>query len=62
MEVLVGIILAKPLKTTSGEKTVWSGSHRFVAARKLHCLVEPMHLGVLALAKRPRDVNAEIGG
>ncbi len=62
MEMLVSVILAQPLKATSGEKTAWSGSHGVVASRKLHCLARPAHLGVSAPAKRPRDAEVEAGG
>ncbi len=43
MEVLVGVILAQPLKATSREKTARSDCYGFVASRKLHCLVGPAH-------------------
>ncbi len=62
IEVLVDVILAQPLKATSGEKTAQPGSHGVVASRKLHCLVGPAYLGVLAPAERPRDVEEEIRG
>ncbi len=63
MEVLVGVILAQPLKATSGEKkTARPGSHRVVASRKLHRLAGLAHLGVLAPAERPRDAEVETGG
>ncbi len=62
MKVLVGIILVQPLKAISGEKTVWPGSHRFVAARKLHHLARPTLLGVLAPVERPKDANVEVRG
>ncbi len=47
IEVLVGVILTKPLKTTSKEKTAQLGSHGFEVARKLHCFAGLTHLGVL---------------
>ncbi len=62
MEVLVGVILAQPLKATSGEKMARPSSHGVVASRKLHCLAEPAHFGVSAPAERPRDVKVEAGG
>ncbi len=62
MEVLVVVILAQPLKATSGEKTARPGSHGVVASRKLHHLVELAHFGVSAPAERPRDVEVEAGG
>ena len=37
----------QPLKTISKEMTAWPSFYGFVIARKLHCLVEPMYLGVL---------------
>lgn len=33
-----------------------------VALKKLHCLAKSMHLGVLALTWRPRDVEAKKKG
>ncbi len=62
MEVLVGVILAQPLKAISEEKTARPGSHGVVASRKLHCLAGPAHLGMSALAERPKDVEVEAGG
>ncbi len=62
MEVLVDVILAQPLKATSGEKTAWPGSHGVVASRKLHCLAGPAHLGLSAPAKRPKDAEVEARG
>ncbi len=63
MEVLVSVILAQPLKATSREKkTARPGSHGVEASKKLHRLAGPAHLGVSALAERPRDVEAETGG
>ncbi len=59
---LVGVILAQPLKATSGEKTTLLGSHGVVASRKLHCLAGPVHLGVSAPAERPRDTEVKAGG
>ncbi len=50
------------MKATSGEITAWPDSHGFVVARKLHCLVGPMHLGVLAPAERSKDADAERRG
>ncbi len=35
---------------------------QFRIDQKLYCLTGPAHLGVLALAKRLRDVKAETGG
>ncbi len=61
IEVLVGVILAQPLKATSREKKTRPGSHGVVASRKLHRLVGPMHLGVSALEERPRDAEVEAG-
>ncbi len=62
MEVLVGVILAQPLKATSREKTARPGSHGVVASRKLYRLVKPAHLGVSAPAERLRDVEVETRG
>ncbi len=62
MEVLVGVILAQPLKATSGEKTARPCSHGVVASRKLHRLTGPAHFGVSAPAERPRDAEVEVGG
>ncbi len=62
IEVLVDVILAQPLKATSGEKTARPGFHGVVASRKLYCLAGPTHLGVLAPVKRPRDAEVETGG
>ncbi len=62
MEVLVGVILAQPLRATSGKKTARPCSHGVVASRKLHRLVGPAHFGVSAPAKRPRDVEEEVEG
>ena len=60
MEVLIGIILTQLLKATSREKTAWLGFYRFVAARKLYYLVEPMYLRVLTLAERSKDTDKKI--
>ncbi len=57
IEVLVGVIFAQPLKTTSGEKAIWLGSHGFVTAKKLYCLIGPMYFAVSASTKRPRDIE-----
>ncbi len=46
IEVLVGVILAQLLKATSGEKMAWLGSHGFVVAKKLYCLIGSTHLGM----------------
>ncbi len=62
IEVLVGVILAQPLKATSREKTTRPGSHGVVASRKLYRLAGPAHLGVLALVEKLRDAEVEIGG
>ncbi len=62
MEVLVGVILAQPLKATSGEKTARPCSHGVVASRKLHRLVGPAHFGVSTPAERPRDAEDRAGG
>ncbi len=62
IEVLVGIILAQPLKATSGEKTARPYSHGVVASRKLYHLAGPAHFRVSALAERPRDTEVEVGG
>ncbi len=61
IEVLVDVILAQPLKATSGEKTARLGSHGVVANRKLYRLAEPTHLGVSALAESLRDAEVETG-
>ncbi len=37
-------------------------SYGFVAVRKLHCLIKPIHSGVLVLAKRPRNADKKAGG
>lgn len=50
-------MLVQLFKNTSGKKTIWPGSNTFVAIRKLYCLIEHMHSGVLALAKIPKDVD-----
>ncbi len=57
IEVLEDVIFAQPLKATSGEKMARPYSHGFVVAKKLHCLAEPTHSGVSALAERLRDVD-----
>ncbi len=62
MEVLVGVIVAQPLKATSREKTARPYSHRVVASKKLHCLAGPAYFGVSAPAERPRDTEVEAGG
>ncbi len=62
MEVLVGVILAQPLKATSGEKTARPCFHGVLASRKLHRLTGHAHFGVLAPVERPRDVKVEAGG
>ncbi len=62
MEMLVGVILAQPLKATSGEKTTRPGFHKVIASRKLHCLTGPIYLRVSAPAERPRDVEVEASG
>ncbi len=62
IEVLVGVILAQLLKATSGEKTALPGTHRFVPAKKFHCLAGPIHSRVSAPAKKPRDVDEETKG
>ncbi len=62
MKVLVGVILAQPLKATSGEKTARPCSHGVVASRKLHRLAGPTHFGVSAPAERPRDAEVEVEG
>ncbi len=62
MEVMVGVILAQPLKATSRKKTARPGSHGVVASRKLHCLTEPANLGVSAPVERLRDVEVEARG
>ncbi len=62
MEVLVGVILAQPLKATKREKTARPGSYGVVASRKLHHLARPAHFGVSAPAERPRDAEVEVGG
>ncbi len=62
MEVLVGVILAQPLKATSEEKTAWPGSHGVIASRKLHRLAGSAYLGVSAPAERPKDAEVEAGG
>ncbi len=62
MEVLVGVILAQPLKATSREKMARLCSYGLVASRKFHRLVGPAHFGVSAPAERPRDVEVEAGG
>ncbi len=61
MEVLIGVILAQPLKATSGEKTARPGFHGVVVSRKLHCLARPAHFGVSAPAEMPRDKEIEAG-
>lgn len=48
IEVFVGIIFTQLWKATSKKMTIQLGSYGFVAAKKLYCLVEPTHLGVLA--------------
>lgn len=48
--------------------TIWNGiDSRYLATlkttkllTKLHCLIELTHLGVLALAERLRDIDAEL--
>ncbi len=62
MEMLVGVILAQPLKATSGEKTARPCSHGVVASRKLHRHAGPAHFGVSAPAERPSDAEVEAGG
>ncbi len=62
MEVLVGVILAQPLKATSGEKTARPCFHGVVASKKLHRFTGPAHFGVSAPAERPKDVEVEAGG
>ncbi len=62
MEVLVGVILAQPLRITSGEKMARPCSHGVIASRKLHRLAKPAHFRVSAPAERPRDVEDEAGG
>ncbi len=62
MEVLVDVILAQPLKATSGEKTARPCFHGVVASKKLHRLAGPAHFGVSAPAERPRDAEVEVGG
>ncbi len=62
IKVLVGVILVQQLKVISREKMAQPGSYKFVVARKLHCLTEPMHLGVSAPTERPRDVDEEARG
>ncbi len=62
IEVLVGVILAQPLKVTSGEKTTRPCFHGVVASRKLYCLAGPAHFRVSAPAEKPRDVEVEAGG
>ncbi len=62
MEVLVGVILAQPLRATSGEKTARPCSHGVVASRKLHRLAGPAHFGVSAPVERPRDAKDGAGG
>lgn len=49
IKVLIGISLAQLLKVTSREMTAWLSFYGFIAAGKLHCLIEPMYSGVLAL-------------
>lgn len=62
MEVLVNVILAQLLKAANKKKMAQPGSYGFIAARKFHHLIGPMHLRVLASAKKPRDVDIEAGG
>lgn len=50
------------MKVTNEEKTAQLGSHKFVAARKLYCLIGPIYSGVSALIKRSKDINKNIGG
>ncbi len=62
IEVLKGIILAQLLKATSREKTARPGSHGFMTAKKLHCLVRLTHLRVSSSIKRPKDVDKKARG
>ncbi len=62
IEVLVGVILAQPLKATSRQKTARPGSHRVAARWKLHCLTGPAHLGMSTPAERPRHAEVVAGG
>ena len=48
------------MKVISREKTAWPGSYGFVVARKLYCFAKLTHLGVLALAERPKDKDKEV--
>lgn len=59
---LVDVILAKSLNTTSREKIARTGSYRFILAWKLYCLIKPIYLGVSALAKKLRDVSVKARG
>ncbi len=62
IEVLIDVILAQPLKATSGEKIARPGSHGVMAIKKLHRLVRPMHSEVLAPIARPSDIDEEVEG
>ncbi len=62
MEVLVGVILAQPLKAISREKTAQLGSYGVMTTRKLYYLAKPTHSGVSASAERLRDADEKARG
>ncbi len=55
IEALVDVIFAQPLKTISREKTDWPSFYRFIAAKKLHYFIRPMHLGVSAPTSKAKE-------